>query len=516
MNIIRRLLHRIKIFKRKQVNMEGRDRELVKKERKRIWYWILVGLNVLLPAVLVMLMLISAGKAVSDCIPSWGDERWWWQQANAAGVYGRPLGYWGYNGGKPQIGTFAAWGPAMVMPYGIFAAIFGWEYHSYIYANLLYLGIAIFLFIRMTKIGSLEMSVLLAANMFLVVKNYYLITAMAECIRYSMGIVAVAMLYDLLNREVHHTFYKYILAPVYLAYITQAYLILGIFFCGYIAVLLKDRKWPLLVKGGVFLACTLSYLYVSRKFLRLFCSPYLAGARKSFIEKIAVNLQGILAVYRADEPFFKWFLTTYLVITASVLLYVFWKWKRLDRKEKLWYLGVFFVLAGFLSGHIVFYNTTTWTFTRGLSVGMVLAVFALCLVREKKVICVFLCCSLAGVPTFYNISGTFINERRFTNAEWEYSIAHTKSVFSEVLSLEVHTDNPWNNTVTAYLASGLHVSLALPAGFSVNTNTYNSRYAVVGKEDENAAQEKILELEENGFCVMYADDWMTVLEKNLM
>lgn len=110
MNIIRRLLHRIKIFKRKQVNMEGRDRELVKKERKRIWYWILVELNVLLPAVLVMLMLISAGKAVSDCIPSWGDERWWWQQANAAGVYGRPLGYWGYNGGKPQIGTFAAWG----------------------------------------------------------------------------------------------------------------------------------------------------------------------------------------------------------------------------------------------------------------------------------------------------------------------------------------------------------------------------------------------------------------------
>lgn len=201
---------------------------------------ILIILNMLVPAVVITYILLSNGKSLTEFIPRWNDEVCWWQQANAVSAYGRPLGYWGYNGGKPIIGTFAAWGPAAVLPYGLFGFIFGWNLHSYIYANIVLMSIAIFLFICLTNMDSQKVLILLIVNILQIVRNCYLLTAMAETARYSMGLVAIGIIYWLFKHEKCNRVIKYILIPGYLLYISQAYLILTICIFGYIYCILKD------------------------------------------------------------------------------------------------------------------------------------------------------------------------------------------------------------------------------------------------------------------------------------
>ena len=53
-------------------------------------YTILFCINVLLIISVVILPLAYKGKTIQDCIPSWGDEVWWWQQTNAVSTYGHP------------------------------------------------------------------------------------------------------------------------------------------------------------------------------------------------------------------------------------------------------------------------------------------------------------------------------------------------------------------------------------------------------------------------------------------
>lgn len=61
--------------------------------------WILTVLNVLIPLFVVLIVLLQNGENVTNFFPRFNDEVCWWQQANAVASYGRPLGYWGYNGG---------------------------------------------------------------------------------------------------------------------------------------------------------------------------------------------------------------------------------------------------------------------------------------------------------------------------------------------------------------------------------------------------------------------------------
>ncbi len=484
----------------------------------RVVNWGLAVLNVLAPAVVVWVVLELAGKSVSDCLPVWGDEIWWWKQAEAVGVYGKPLGFWGYNGGRAQIGTYAAWGPAMVLPYGMFAFLFGWKYSSFVYANIFWEGIATAVYIKLTKVKQKGMVLLLAFQFFFVVKNYFLIKAMAECVRYSLGIIAISFVYYVFSNEKCGPFFKYFFVPLYLVYITQAYLIFGIFFLVYVACVFRIKRGAMYLKAAGTIGCFSVYMVLSKKILRLFCSPY-PEYTQTLPEKVYSNIKGIILIYQDGKIFFQWFLTVYLLVMAVLAVTLFYKRKCAKKKDQVLRLVSFLILSGFFWGHILFYNTTAWTFIRGLAVGMLLSFCILCLADGQRVTVLFLLLIITGILVSAGVSETFINENRFIDLDWQQNLNMTRQTMENILVTDLETADPWDHTVAAYETAGLNLALALPAGFALNAvlseNVYdNAKYAVVGKKlDQKKERETVLKLLRTGYIVKYEDKRMAVLKK---
>lgn len=72
----------------------------------------LYAVLVLLPFLWVLCILFCNGFKFELSIlqPVWNDEIGWYNQVAAVIEYGKPLGYYGYNGTHAQIGTWGAWG----------------------------------------------------------------------------------------------------------------------------------------------------------------------------------------------------------------------------------------------------------------------------------------------------------------------------------------------------------------------------------------------------------------------
>lgn len=464
--------------------------------------WILIAVNVIIPFLEVWIPLSVLGKKISDCIPVWGDELWWWQQANAVSVYGRPLGYWGYNGGTAAIGTFAAWGAFPVMPYGLFGAVFGWQYYSYIFANVFYQILGILFFICLTKPDVKALAFLTVINLTQIIRNAYLTIAMQESVRSAAGLVAAGLLIWIWNNRDNSgkkmAWVKGI-TGVYLLIAGQLYLIWTGFFLPFFLLIHRKTSWKLrfplaAVETGVI-------IYFSRRLLNLTASPYIRAP--SLSERVLSNLADFQSVLFSGKTawFFRWYHGGMIVAIILILGYVWLKRKELTKDETIRLLSACAIPIAFLAGHIFFYDTTKWTFTRGMAMGIVPFAFACCLFRKKAPAVILSVWGCICLLLFYTggIDSTFINEKRFATEDWENRIAETKEVLTGMRGFaEVGVSkDPWDYTLETYYISGNPVTLSVPVGFSINSMMDKkfrtlSKWIAIEKAKESEKAEKMI------------------------
>lgn len=195
-------------------------------------------LNVILPWLIIVCITKLYGESLTSFLPVWNDEVAWWLQADAIVQYGKPLGYWGYNGGTAEIGLFSAWGWASPYLYGIFGAVFGWEYYSYIYANIFFSCASVAIFILLTKPSTKGIYILMGVNALQIVRNLYSFTSMNETGRHAIALVGLGLIYYLYKTPTCNKFVKYGLIPLWIIYCTQAYILLAILFFFYVYCLM--------------------------------------------------------------------------------------------------------------------------------------------------------------------------------------------------------------------------------------------------------------------------------------
>lgn len=469
---------------------------------------------IVLPLLIALTVALVGQFNITDVKPEFGDELWWWQQANAVSEYGMPLGYWGYNGGAAKVGTFATWGPAMVVPYGIFASILGWGYSSYLYANIFYWILANIIFVCLTKPKTKELFFLTVCNLFMITGNCYLFTAMAECVRYALGITAVALIYFLYRHPKCNWGIKYIFIPLFLIYITQEYLLFGIFFLFYMICILREFSIykNLILSGTSFLI----FVFAARKFLRLFSSPYPVVDRRGELGGIIDNFTALKNIFLNQWNFRAYFLCSYFILLFVIVFYLLWK--RRSQKEELdkrTYIAALLVLLAFLGGHMILYNIGE---IRGLIVGLIIASYILCLSKSKKTQAVFIVCMVIQLLGCKTWCPNFF-EDRFQTSEWKAAVLEMEELLDNIVIVDNKTDNPWDNTIATYNTGGLELTPALPKGIAVNSmmngdTNIDAKYAVIGKEaDIIFAEEKIESLEENGFSLKRENEKAAILVK---
>lgn len=117
------------------------------KRRIKIIFTILIFTSI--PIITCFIMCLKDGIHIDDVYlanSKWNDELFYYKMIEGTAKYGKPLGYFGYNGSTAKNGTFGPWSPLLFIFYIIYAKIGGWSILSPIHCNIILITIAMAIF----------------------------------------------------------------------------------------------------------------------------------------------------------------------------------------------------------------------------------------------------------------------------------------------------------------------------------------------------------------------------------
>ena len=506
----------------------------------RYGLYIILGL---MPALLFLIYCAAmtiAGHPVR-LVPSVLDEMFWYHQISAVVKSGRPLGFFGYNGGRAPIGTFGPWGVAVLLPYALFGKIFGWSFHSMTIANIVFLGAALVIFACLCSLTIKETAVVMAVYAFLLMNMRFSISNMAESLRWSMTIVLLGCMIRIYRGYAGNIF-KYLIVPLLLLFCTEAYLLSGIFIPVYLMEVLPGKRF--ILKGIIAALISVAVIAVLYVLLINIESGYkLMGDESSLIRQMLDNTQlvlnrltpGWLFEHRRDDHGFisvyfgQWMVL--LIFCTVMLIYRFVSFAGKGGGLSGWYcdkelmrsLLAFYLLAGTLAGFcLVYASPSAWTVVRGMHTVLICAVFLYCLTFSKGFLIAFIVLALASLPSFAK-SGAASLDVRYQSDENMALLENTRAEFEEIFDID-KSNLAWDNTIALYGSrkSGVQtaLTLAMPedAGYNVMLNSQvicDAKYAVVYRSfGSNEAYRGIIKnLKKAGYKTVWKHRSLTVLSR---
>lgn len=460
--------------------------------------------------------------------PVWNDEISYYKQVESIISYGKPLGYYGYNGEHALYGTFGPWGIAILIPYVIFGKIFGWNLYSPCLANIFFLCLANLIFILLTSPKLRDLKYILLANIFLYMNVIFSITAMSESIRCFFAIVLAGMIFRLLWRDTSKIF-KYIIVPIFIVYAAQVYLILVLVVPIYVFIIMKNRNIWLrfiialiitVIVGGLesFILSCISYSYVESQLGIIIKTLFENGIISGILVTIRFILNGLRSIdlfslisnSMVENSVYPWITFTYWFIIITIM-YLYYK-KYLSINEDKNEVVLAFFLPAFLISHITFYSPGP-VLIRGLNVALSFSIFLCSLSNNKKLMKSFIIMSLLGFLPCYTMFNQYCNGR-FIDKSYKEEFQTKKENLQKII--EVSPDKTrWENTVAVYY-DFIDVTLSIPSGaglqFMFQPKSTDAKYAFINKpiSDENLFTLKNILLND-GYYFIYEDDNCLIL-----
>lgn len=511
--------------------------------KERIVRILLTLLVMFIPLIVALVLTGIRGKDLFQAIPSWSDETWWYTQYAAISEYGRPLGYFGYAGTHADVGTWGPWGMFPLLLTGLFARIFGWGLHAHVYYNFFFLALSALIFILLTKPSNRSLVMLAVIHGLMYISICYSTICMNEIVRFCMAIVLAGIMYRMIMEpKVSRTrmILRCTVVPLLLMYATCFYVILGAFIPVYLFIMLRNLK--LIFRTLVTLPVSFFAIQALQDLNALTVCPYIPDQNAISFTPPTLQLK-ILDFYFtvlnncANIDPFRLFLepNTYdaapVMLWFCILLYLLmglliWRLHVTAKKEET--KGIFavqtmclYLLVVFWAGHIVLYNTGTWTLMRGCNTALCAVLFLTALMpkgetqvwRGGLIVCIL------GIFTFITIFTTeFTSSSRFSTEEQDAQWAQEQAVLAEVIQLDKTAEDPWSNTVVL-CGTETEIYYVLPYGVGVNSYisdsiNENARYVILGYNysDISTRDTDLQILLDSGHEPIYECEDYTVLE----
>lgn len=152
-------------------------------------------------------------------------------------------GYFGYNESHSAVGGYAAWNPAVLLPWILFGRVFGWNYFSPILYNIIVFSVALALFVR-----SSEMNWKQSITMFLVLGLYpsftiHLLSVLPEINIASFVLLFLSCIFGWMNRRKEGYLVAALICCVYLTLCRPYLFILFIIPTVYFVKSGRKHKW---------------------------------------------------------------------------------------------------------------------------------------------------------------------------------------------------------------------------------------------------------------------------------
>ncbi|MCA9912974.1 MAG: hypothetical protein KC496_06480 [Anaerolineae bacterium] len=472
----------------------------------RTFQWLLIVVLLLLPTALtVSLLRTQYDSTLTDLVPIWADEVWYWHQAKSFSEAGLNSGYYSVTEipANADFSHFLAWGMAIPIFYGSIGAVFGMLLHLIPLVNLVCITLALSLFIYAVHPNWLQ---LLAMGALLVTFAPFIIYSSSSLLPLLQQSIAIGMAagFVLLLRQREET-----------AQITRIALALLLILAAWVRptwsllfvpyVLLQQPHWTwrnvlagFALGAAIFLLMTLFYSWTAAPFPN-FRSEFLrtlvadpAAALPLLLQNVQTNLrllgEGNLLEVRLRLQI--------LLITALLLAtFLLSLWRRKHTKSPgrkwrepvvlLYMLGAAFVLT------VVLYDVKEWRDYRVLAPLLLLVGLALIAQRRRLLVLTLLATNLLIVPEALNVYRIW--------TEWHVSEARQEEYYAweaelqKVLQYEPGAD-PWCNTLLhshRYLFGATSVLLAVDEGIGLSSPLdqamsppFRSRYLLFDESDQ--------------------------------
>lgn len=171
------------------------------KEKKTIWK---AAIMAFLPLLCCVAACAANGHTIGEvsiAAGEWNDELFYYKQVEGIIHYGYPQGYFGFNESHALKASFAAWSPVLVFPWILWGLLFGWTLSAPIYCNIFLMMIAMFVFVWLVKPTWKQLGILTILYVAFTPLTRYMLSAMPECICFSMVIIVLALDISYLEKE---------------------------------------------------------------------------------------------------------------------------------------------------------------------------------------------------------------------------------------------------------------------------------------------------------------------------
>lgn len=460
-------------------------------------------LPVLQAGVIAFFCRVKYGTALP--MPKWNDEGAYFELVKTWLFSGQPLGYWGFNGAHAICGTGSAWSSAILFPYALFGMMFGWNYSSAMFANLLFYVLALTVFVYLVRPDQHQLVRIFILETVSTAVILYSVTLMSELLRFSLAIVLAGMLYKLYFRKSGKVF-SYVVVPVYLLFSIQIYIFFVFAVPVYVFGILKKQKiW---VRIAVSIVSLLAVGGLSYCLLHLISSNYniyktealLAALQEHDFREIFRSLSamfrdglyGLYSCFRssAGHGMFRWFVPFLALLILIPLLWGGYSVYRNKKWEKDSVIAVLisFSVALFLCAFITVYSMEPFTFFRSLGIVVLFAMYFVSLSDHKRIFQIL--CFLYGLGIiFLPVNLREFTEERYPKEEIREEWEQLDRELSEVIPVTEEKD-PWENTIVTFTLEP-KVLASFPAGSGVNMMLYEdyippeAKYLFFSKKSEN-------------------------------
>lgn len=453
------------------------------KNRKILLVIIAVLMPVLQASVLFLVHKIKYGSGIPS--PIWTDEATYcailktWATDGCHDFWGNALGYYGYNGEHAIIGHGSAWNPVVLLPYLLFVKIFGYSTSVIFFSNVFFLTVSISLFIFLTNpnVKNLLYLIILQAASAPVI--LYLSTDMTEILRFSYSIFLAGLIFRLYEKEEDNIAVRYILTPLAILFMMQAYIFFVFIVPVYMWGILRKKKVWVRILGVLFgsvISGGGSYLllhfissnydtYKTDALLNALSADDFVLAVKQVWWVIEAELDGAipLLIYGAyGHGLIRWFLFSVVALFVySVLMCIVYA---ICRKGYFTYLIVAFSLLIFNVAFWTLYSIEAFTLFRSISIVLLFSLY-LCIADKEKNDFTLLAIMAVGM-IFLPANEDDFSRGRFLSKE-EISVAENlESALDEYIDLDSNKD-AWDSTVLLYTMEPRAI-YSMPAGTGIN------------------------------------------------
>lgn len=261
--------------------------------------YILSGiLLVLSPWILLFISVLLAGGSIEISFPLWSDEMGYWHEVASLNAAGLDFGYYTFDEQLPRYLSFGAHGFGTISAYLPYAKIFGWNYHSLVLANNLYVSFAFLLLILITKPSVKKLLLITTCYLTYMPILLYCFTSMSELLNYASLIVYFSLLYTYIQAKQHRNLLFVILLTftIYISFIRVIYIIL------LLPVLLEKYKISglnrqFLTISGIWIILSAAIYFLNS----LFVAPY----PYSFLAELSSYPSVFKALYELQKHFFQ-------------------------------------------------------------------------------------------------------------------------------------------------------------------------------------------------------------------